>query len=100
MGKSLKFKNSRESSSSAKTCSSSVDGNFLGGPQFTKTLGQHILKNPLVVNSIVEKACIQPTDTVLEVGPGTGNLTMKLIAEAKKVPRKRRRQGKSFVVFR
>lgn len=31
---------------------------YLGGPQFTKTLGQHILKNPLVVNSIVEKVRI------------------------------------------
>ena len=27
----------------------------IGGPLFDKTLGQHILKNPLVVKSIVEK---------------------------------------------
>ena len=25
------------------------------GPLFDKSLGQHILKNPLVVNSIIEK---------------------------------------------
>lgn len=58
---------------------------FIGGPEFTKTLGQHILKNPLVVNSIIEKAKIQSSDTVLEVGPGTGNLTIKLLAECKKL---------------
>lgn len=31
----------------------------------TAGLGQHILKNPLIVNSIVEKAAIKPSDTVL-----------------------------------
>lgn len=39
----------------------------------------------MVVQSIVEKAGIQSTDTVLEIGPGTGNLTMKLLEQAKKV---------------
>ncbi|EDV22156.1 uncharacterized protein TRIADDRAFT_29342 [Trichoplax adhaerens] len=48
-------------------------------------MGQHILKNPLIVNSIVEKAAIRSTDTVLEIGPGTGNLTVKLLQKAKKV---------------
>ncbi|XP_043919756.1 probable dimethyladenosine transferase isoform X2 [Protopterus annectens] len=52
---------------------------------FNKEIGQHILKNPLVVNSIVEKAALRPTDVVLEVGPGTGNMTVKLIEKAKKV---------------
>ena len=42
---------------------------------FDKTFGQHILKNPLVVSGIVDKAGIKPTDVVLEIGPGTGNLT-------------------------
>lgn len=54
-------------------------------PIFNKSLGQHILKNPLVATAIVEKANIQPSDVVLEVGPGTGNLTVKLLAKAKKV---------------
>ena len=54
-------------------------------PIFDKSLGQHILKNPLVATAIVEKAEIQPTDIVLEVGPGTGNLTAKLLEKAKKV---------------
>ncbi|KAI9193074.1 S-adenosyl-L-methionine-dependent methyltransferase [Polychytrium aggregatum] len=55
------------------------------GPLFNKELGQHILKNPLVVNGIVDKANIRSTDTVLEIGPGTGNVTVKLLEKAKKV---------------
>lgn len=55
------------------------------GLEFHKSKGQHILKNPQVVNAIVAKAGIQPTDVVLEIGPGTGNLTMKLLEVAKKV---------------
>ena len=31
------------------------------------------------------KAALQPTDTVLEIGPGTGNMTVKLLEKAKKV---------------
>ena len=55
------------------------------GPIADKSKGQHFLKNPLVVNSIVEKAALKGTDTVLEIGPGTGNMTVKLLAAAKKV---------------
>lgn len=53
--------------------------------QFKKEFGQHILKNPLVVTTIVEKAALRPTDVVLEVGPGTGNMTMKMLDRAKTV---------------
>lgn len=52
---------------------------------FNHSLGQHILKNPLIINQIVEKSGVKATDTVLEVGPGTGNLTVKLLECAKKV---------------
>jgi len=52
---------------------------------FSHDLGQHILKNPLVVKSIVEKAALRSSDTVLEIGPGTGNLTVKLLEQVKKV---------------
>ncbi|RUS27882.1 dimethyladenosine transferase [Jimgerdemannia flammicorona] len=55
------------------------------GPMFNKDLGQHILKNPLVAQGIVDKANLRSSDTVLEVGPGTGNLTVKILAAAKKV---------------
>lgn len=54
-------------------------------PLFNKDLGQHILKNPLVANGIVEKANLQSSDTVLEIGPGTGNLTVRMLEAAKKV---------------
>ena len=52
-------------------------------PLFNKDLGQHILKNPLVVNGIVDKAELAPSDRVLEVGPGTGNLTVRLLERCK-----------------
>mmetsp|Transcript_42653 Transcript_42653/g.51789 ORF Transcript_42653/g.51789 Transcript_42653/m.51789 type:complete len:354 (+) Transcript_42653:426-1487(+) len=55
------------------------------GIEFLKSKGQHILKNPLLVTSIVEKAGVKSTDVVLEIGPGTGNLTMKLLEAAKRV---------------
>jgi hypothetical protein len=42
------------------------------GIQFQKSKGQHILKNPLIVQSIVQKAGLKSTDIVLEIGPGTG----------------------------
>lgn len=31
------------------------------------------------------QAALRPTDVVLEVGPGTGNMTVKLLEKAKKV---------------
>ena len=49
----------------------------------TDRFGQHILKNPLVAQGIVDKANLKPTDTVLEVGPGTGNLTVRILEQAK-----------------
>ncbi|KAI2464446.1 rRNA adenine dimethylase [Annulohypoxylon bovei var. microspora] len=53
--------------------------------KFSKDFGQHILKNPGIAETIVNKANLKPTDTVLEVGPGTGNLTVKILEQAKKV---------------
>lgn len=50
-----------------------------------KDLGQHLLKNPKIAEAIVDKAGIQPSDVVLEVGPGTGNLTEKILERASKV---------------
>lgn len=55
------------------------------GIQFNKDFGQHILKNPLIIQSMVEKSAVRPTDVVLEIGPGTGNMTVKLLDKAKKV---------------
>ena len=39
----------------------------------------------MVVQSIVDKAAIKSSDVVMEIGPGTGNLTAKLLEKAKKV---------------
>uniref|UniRef100_A0A674BL55 rRNA adenine N(6)-methyltransferase n=1 Tax=Salmo trutta TaxID=8032 RepID=A0A674BL55_SALTR len=52
------------------------------GVMFNTGLGQHILKNPLDID---RTAALRPTDVVLEVGPGTGNMTVKLLEKAKKV---------------
>lgn len=50
-----------------------------------KSLGQHWLKDQQALEAIVEAASLSGSDTVLEVGPGPGFLTKKLIAEAKRV---------------
>ena len=50
-----------------------------------KSKGQHLLKNPMILSEIINKSGIKSTDTVLEIGPGTGNLTMLLLDAAKKV---------------
>ncbi|RWS31550.1 putative dimethyladenosine transferase-like isoform X2 [Leptotrombidium deliense] len=52
---------------------------------FNKELGQHILKNPPVIDAMIDKAAVRPTDVVLEVGPGTGNLTVKVLEKVKQV---------------
>lgn len=49
------------------------------------SIGQHFLKNPAVVESIVNKAGLRPSDICLEIGPGTGNLTVRLLDVSKKV---------------
>jgi 18S rRNA (adenine1779-N6/adenine1780-N6)-dimethyltransferase len=54
-------------------------------PIFNKQLGQHVLKNPLVIQGVVDKAHLLPTDTVFEVGPGTGNITIKILEQVKQV---------------
>lgn len=56
----------------------------MGIHQFSmnKAFGQHILKNPTVITNIIAKAKIKSTDVVLEIGPGTGNLTVQLMAGA------------------
>src|SRR5512138_3031069 len=50
-----------------------------------KGLGQNFLQDPLALEKIVSAAEIQPTDTVLEIGPGLGSLTRYLAVVAEKV---------------
>ncbi|XP_051120586.1 ribosomal RNA small subunit methyltransferase, mitochondrial-like isoform X2 [Andrographis paniculata] len=50
-----------------------------------KSKGQHLLTNNRVLDSIVRTSSIKPDDIVLEIGPGTGNLTLKLLEAARRV---------------
>lgn len=50
-----------------------------------KQLGQNFLKSPEIVNRIVAAAKIKSTDTVIEIGPGTGILTDKLFRTGAKI---------------
>lgn len=50
-----------------------------------KGLGQNFLQDPLALENIVSAAEIQPSDTVLEIGPGLGSLTRYLAVSAKEV---------------
>ena len=51
----------------------------------TKRLGQNFLKNPQVINRIIEALNPKPDETVIEIGPGTGALTAYLIERAGRV---------------
>jgi len=48
------------------------------------SLGQHFLKNPAIITAIVAKAALKPTDVVLEIGPGTGNMTLPILEQSKR----------------
>ena len=50
-----------------------------------KSLGQHFLKSERALSSIIEAGKISPTDTILEIGPGTGLLTERLLSTGSKV---------------
>lgn len=50
-----------------------------------KSLGQHFIKDQNLCRKIAGFAGIKPDDTVIEVGPGTGNLTGVLLNVASKV---------------
>jgi len=50
-----------------------------------KRFGQHWLKSPTSLAQIVTAANLQPTDHVLEIGPGLGVLTQELLQGAASV---------------
>ncbi len=50
-----------------------------------KSLGQHWLYDEASLDAVLEAAEIGPGDTVLEIGPGLGTLTTKLVGRAKQV---------------
>ncbi|KAJ6542734.1 S-adenosyl-L-methionine-dependent methyltransferase [Mycena capillaripes] len=83
-----KFSRAHQPSAKASSSRDASSSSSTGGrnPIFkTEQFGQHILKNPLVAQGIVDKANLRPTDQVLEVGPGTGNLTMRILEKARHV---------------
>jgi 16S rRNA (adenine1518-N6/adenine1519-N6)-dimethyltransferase len=50
-----------------------------------KSLGQHWLTDTRILERIADAAGIQPGDTVVEIGPGTGQLTRRLAERAERV---------------
>lgn len=55
----------------------------MAGPK--KELGQHWLKDPEILTEIAEAAELSSDDVVLEIGPGLGTLTSRLLAWAGRV---------------
>jgi 16S rRNA (adenine1518-N6/adenine1519-N6)-dimethyltransferase len=55
------------------------------GKRPTKRLGQNFLLNDSVIKRQVSCASLTPKDTVLEIGPGLGNLTEELLSTGAKV---------------
>ena len=48
-------------------------------------LGQHFLSDPSILGRIADAAGLGPDDTVLEIGPGKGGLTLQLATRAGRV---------------
>lgn len=55
------------------------------GVRPTKKLGQNFVHDPNTVRRIVAAAALDPSDVVLEVGPGLGSLTLALLPAAERV---------------
>ena len=53
--------------------------------KFSKSLGQNFLTDESVLTDIVEGAEVNDKDFVIEIGPGVGTLTAKLLMKAKRV---------------
>jgi 16S rRNA (adenine1518-N6/adenine1519-N6)-dimethyltransferase len=54
-------------------------------PRPKKSLGQHWLRDRNIIRRIVDAAEVAPSDQVLEVGPGLGDLTQALAERASRV---------------
>jgi 16S rRNA (adenine1518-N6/adenine1519-N6)-dimethyltransferase len=57
----------------------------MSDPKPKKSLGQHWLHDKASLQAMCDAAKVQPSDTVLEIGPGLGTLTALLVAQAKRV---------------
>lgn len=54
-------------------------------PQARKRFGQHWLRSDKVLDAILQAAALQPSDRILEIGPGTGILTRALLPQVQAV---------------
>jgi 16S rRNA (adenine1518-N6/adenine1519-N6)-dimethyltransferase len=54
-------------------------------PSTKKSLGQHWLRDETILDAMADAASIASSDTVLEIGPGPGTLTRKLVGRAAQV---------------
>ncbi len=54
-------------------------------PPILKRLGQHFLSDPRILDRIVDALALEGTETVVEIGPGRGGLTDRLIPHAARV---------------
>ena len=50
-----------------------------------RKFGQHFLVNPHVLDRLMERAAVRPGEPILEVGPGRGALTERLLAAGARV---------------
>lgn len=55
------------------------------GLRADKSLGQNFLQDPIALEKIISAAEMEPTDSVLEIGPGLGSLTRYLAVSAREV---------------
>lgn len=63
----------------------SLRGVLESGVRPKKSLGQNFLADPVYLRKIAEAADLSRDDLVLEIGPGTGNLTEQLLARAGRI---------------
>jgi len=54
-------------------------------PKTKKSLGQHWLHDEASLDAMLDAAEVSPSDIVLEIGPGPGTLTAKLVKQAAQV---------------
>jgi 16S rRNA (adenine1518-N6/adenine1519-N6)-dimethyltransferase len=54
-------------------------------PPVRKSLGQHFLTDPRILDRIADAVALSATETVVEIGPGRGSLTAALLARAARV---------------
>src|SRR5487761_1365150 len=50
-----------------------------------KSLGQHWLKDEVSLKAVISMASLDPSDVILEIGPGQGALTSQLLDKVDKV---------------